>query len=158
MKIQKDDKAEVNYGYECGIKLKDNFLLKEGDRLEINVMIPLVPDKKFVYMATLSYVKELLNMGNNVNVYLYNGFIHSKVVMIDDKVVSIGTCNFDNRSFELNFEINAFLYGEEASKQNIEIFENDISNSKKIDKGYFRRKIWYSKLAQAFFRLFSPLL
>ena len=126
--------------------------------VEINVMIPLVPDKKFVYMATLSYVKELLNMGNNVNVYLYNGFIHSKVVMIDDKVVSIGTCNFDNRSFELNFEINAFLYGEEASKQNIAIFENDISNSKKIDKRYFRRKIWYSKMAQAFFRLFSPLL
>ena len=103
-------------------------------------------------------MKELLNMGNNVNVYLYNGFIHSKVVMIDDKVVSIGTCNFDNRSFELNFEINAFLYGEEASKQNIAIFENDISNSKKIDKRYFRRKIWCSKMAQAFFRLFSPLL
>lgn len=126
--------------------------------VEINLMIPLIPDKKVVYMATLSYVKELLNFGNNVNVYLYNGFIHSKVVMIDDKVVSIGTCNFDNRSFALNFEINAFLYGEEASKQNIAIFENDITNSKKIDKTYFKRKPWYSKMAQAFFRLFSPLL
>lgn len=126
--------------------------------VEINLMIPAIPDKKIVYMATLSYVKELVNLGSNVNVYLYNGFIHSKVVMIDNKVVSIGTCNFDNRSFALNFEINAFLYGETISNQNKLIFENDVLNSKKIDKTYFKRKPWYSKIAQTFFRLFSPLL
>lgn len=130
--------------------------IKSG--VEINIMIPAIPDKKFVYMATLSYVKELINLNSNVNVYLYNGFIHSKVVAIDDKVVSIGTCNFDNRSFALNFEINTFLYGEDIVEKNIKIFENDITNSKKVDKAYFKRKPWYSKLAQAFFRLFSPLL
>lgn len=126
--------------------------------VKIHLMIPAIPDKKFVYMATLSYVKELLNYGPNVNIYLYNGFIHSKVVIIDNKVASIGTCNFDNRSFALNFEINAFLYGEEIANQNVTIFENDIKNCKKIDKLYFKRKPWYSKMAQAFFRLFSPLL
>ena len=126
--------------------------------VKIEIMIPRIPDKRLVYMATLSYVKELFNYGEGINVYLYNGFLHSKMIMIDDKVVSIGTCNFDNRSFSLNFEINAFIYGEEFAKLNDTIFRQDISNSDKIDLSYFTRKPWYSRLAQTIFRLFSPLL
>lgn len=126
--------------------------------VKIDIMIPAVPDKKIVYMATLSYVKELLKYGDGVNVYLYNGFLHSKMIMVDGKVVSIGTCNFDNRSFALNFEDNVFIYSQEFASINNNIFNQDISNSHKIDLTYFARKRWYSRLAQAFFRLFSPLL
>ena len=126
--------------------------------VEINLMIPAKPDKKVVYMATLSHVNELISYGENVNVYLYNGFIHSKVFMVDDKIVSIGTCNFDNRSFALNFEISAFLYGETITNENKLIFENDLINCKKIDLSYFKRKPWHSKLSQTIFKLFSPLL
>ncbi|MBO4412441.1 MAG: cardiolipin synthase [Clostridia bacterium] len=126
--------------------------------VKIDIMIPGVPDKKIVYMATLSYIKELLKCGEGINVYLYNGFLHSKMIMIDNSVVSIGTCNFDNRSFALNFEINTFIYGKEFAEINNNIFNKDISNSTKIDLSYFARKPWYSRLAQAFFRLFSPLL
>ena len=126
--------------------------------VEINLIIPKVPDKKIVYMATLSHVKELISYGDRINVYLYNGFIHSKMIMIDNKVVSIGSCNFDNRSFSLNFELNAFLYGDEICSKFQTIYTNDVSNSTKLEMMYFKRKPWYSKLAQAFFRLFSPLL
>ena len=126
--------------------------------VKINLMIPAKPDKKFVYMATLSHANELITYGENVNIYLYDGFIHSKVFIVDDKVASIGTCNFDNRSFALNFEITACLYGQEITKINKLIFENDLINCKKIDENYFKRKPWYSKLSQAIFKLFSPLL
>lgn len=126
--------------------------------VKIDIMIPAVPDKKIVYMATLSYIKELLKNGDGINVYLYNGFLHAKTIMIDNKIVSIGTCNFDNRSFALNFEINAFIYGKEFAEIYDNIFKQDVSNSTKIDENYFARKPWHNKLAQAFFRLFSPLL
>ncbi len=124
--------------------------------VNIKIIIPSKPDKNFVYNATLSYVKDLIPTG--IEFYLYNGFIHSKLIIIDNKVVSIGTCNLDSRSFSLNFEINAFLYGEEFAKTNLEYFDADLQNSKQIDMIYFKRKPWINKLGQAFFRLFSPLL
>ncbi len=133
-----------------------NFAKASG--VEINIIIPSLPDKMLVYMATLAHIKDVLTLGDGVNVYLYNGFIHSKAIMVDNKVVSVGSCNFDNRSFSLNFELNAYLYGKEICQKFSKIFSEDISNSKPLTKTFFKRKPWYSKIAQAFFRLFSPLL
>lgn len=124
--------------------------------VDVKIIIPSNPDKKFVYAATLSYVKELMPSG--IEFYLYNGFIHSKLIIMDNKSVSIGTCNLDSRSFSLNFEINALLYGEDFAKTNLEYFNADLENSKKVNMIYFKRKPWINKVAQAFFRLFSPLL
>ena len=124
--------------------------------VNIKIMIPSKPDKKFVYKATLSYVKDLLSTG--MEFYRYDGFIHSKVVIIDNKVVSIGTCNFDNRSFALNFEINAFLFNPNFVENNINYFNVDLSYSQKIEKNFFKRKFVFNKFTQAFVRLFSPLL
>jgi cardiolipin synthase len=127
---------------------------KSGVR--IDVIIPCKPDKKFVYNVTLSYVKDMIKSG--INFYLYKGFIHSKLLIIDNKIVSIGTCNLDSRSFSLNFEINTFLYGESFGKKTMDQFKKDLQNSKQVDSTYFKRKPWLNKLGQAFFRLFSPLL
>jgi cardiolipin synthase len=124
--------------------------------VDIKVIIPSKPDKKFVYFATLSYVKDLLASG--INFYSHNGFIHSKLIVVDDRVVSIGTCNFDNRSFALNFEINTFLYGKKFARKNKKYFLADLNNSKQITPLFFKRKPWINKIGQAFFRLFAPLL
>lgn len=124
--------------------------------VQIEIMIPQKPDKKFVYNATLAYVKELLPIG--IKFYAYNGFLHSKTMVIDNKIVSIGTCNFDNRSFALNFEINAFLFNREFAQKNNEIFVNDLKNCKPIELKNLQRKPWLNKIGQAFFKLFSPLL
>ena len=71
--------------------------------VEVNLMIPCKPDHPFVYWATFSNAADLLDSG--VNVYTYqNGFIHSKILMIDDEVSSIGSANMDFRSFELNLK------------------------------------------------------
>ncbi|PTK35466.1 cardiolipin synthase, partial [Staphylococcus nepalensis] len=76
--------------------------------VDVSIMIPNKPDHPFVYFATLKNVASLLASG--VKVYHYdNGFLHSKMMIIDDEVASVGTANMDHRSFTLNFEINAFI-------------------------------------------------
>ncbi|NMR96219.1 cardiolipin synthase, partial [Vibrio parahaemolyticus] len=77
--------------------------------VDVRVMVPNKPDHPFVYWAGTSYMGELLEAG--VRFYTYQkGFLHSKVLIMDDFVSSVGTANLDIRSFKLNFEINAFIY------------------------------------------------
>ena len=72
-------------------------------------MIPSMPDHPFVLLGYIKNVASLLEAG--VNIYQYdNGFLHSKTVVIDDEIASVGTTNMDHRSFTLNFEVNAFIY------------------------------------------------
>ena len=124
--------------------------------VDIKVMIPSKPDKKFVYNATLSFAKELLSEG--IEFYRYDGFLHSKTIIIDDRAVSIGSCNFDNRSFALNFEISAFLFDKDFVDQNLNYFLFDIAHCEKIDKPYFKNKVHFSRFFQAIIRLVAPLL
>ncbi|MDD4110396.1 MAG: cardiolipin synthase [Clostridia bacterium] len=131
-------------------------LIAQKSGVKIEIMIPSKPDKKFVFNATLSYVKDLLPTG--IKFYSYNGFMHSKTMIVDDKIVSIGTCNLDNRSFSLNFEINTFLFNKEFARKSNDIFTNDLQNCKQIDTRYFTTKPWVNRVSQAFFKLFSPLL
>ena len=69
--------------------------------VDVKIIIPGIPDKSSVYLASLSFVYDLLELG--IEVYTYNGFIHAKNIIIDDYVVSIGSTNIDVRSFALNF-------------------------------------------------------
>lgn len=124
--------------------------------VKVIVMLPEIPDKKFVYLATLSFARDIVESG--VEIYLYNGFLHSKMLMIDDTCVSIGTCNADNRSFALNFEINANLYGKQILAKCQEIINEDLENSTQIDATFFKKKPFTSKLGQTIFRMFAPLL
>ena len=95
--------------------------------VDVNIMIPCKPDRPFVYWSTFSNVAELLEYG--VKVYTYqNGFIHSKMLMIDDEVSSVGSSNMDYRSFVLNFEVNAFVYDEQLAKKLKEAYKEDIKN------------------------------
>ncbi len=99
--------------------------------VDVNVMIPCKPDHIFVYWATYSYVGELLRAG--CKVYIYDGgFLHAKTIVSDDEVSSIGSCNFDIRSFKLNFETNAFIYDEEFALKMKEAFIEDMKNSHEL--------------------------
>ena len=123
--------------------------------VDVRIMVPKKPDKKTVYMATLSYLKEMSEMG--IKVYLYNGFLHSKVIIVDDNKLSIGTCNTDNRSFGLNFEDTAIIYSNELNSQHQEIFKDDMSKSQEVSVNYFQKKRWITKMFQALMRLMSSL-
>ena len=84
--------------------------------VDLHLMIPCKPDHPFVYWATFSNAAELLSSGAKIYTY-QNGFIHSKVMMIDDEICSVGSANMDYRSFALNFEVNAFIYDKEIAKR-----------------------------------------
>ncbi|KRL04207.1 cardiolipin synthetase [Liquorilactobacillus oeni DSM 19972] len=125
--------------------------------VKVKIMIPAKPDHPFVYRATQYYAKALLE--NNVEIYRYdNGFMHSKVLVVDGKISSVGSANMDYRSFKLNFEANAFLYDQRISMQLRNIFEEDMLHSTKLTIEDFQVQSAWMKFKQYFSRLLSPIL
>jgi len=125
--------------------------------LDVRVMIPCKPDHPFVYWASLSYIGELLHAG--VRFYSYEkGFLHSKVVLMDDFVSTVGTANLDIRSFKLNFEVNAFLYDESINLKLTEKFIDDLKYCKEITIEDYNKRGRIVKIKESFSRLLSPIL
>ena len=125
--------------------------------IDVRLMIPRRSDTKSAQMATFSYIDKMLKSG--VKVYLYeNGFLHSKTLLVDDTLTCFGSANFDFRSFEHNFEINAFVYQEELAVKMREIFLQDINNCKEITYLVWRKRPITERLIESFMRLFAPLL
>ena len=83
----------------------------------MKLMIPKKPDHWFVYWATLYYAAELLQMGAKIYIY-QKGFLHAKGILMDEEVYCFGTANMDIRSFHLNYEMNAIVYGQDETKKN----------------------------------------
>ena len=84
--------------------------------IDVRLLVPKNPDKRIVFHASRSYFPDLLEAG--VKIYEYEkGFMHSKIVIVDHELASIGTSNMDMRSFHLNFEVNVFLYRTESTKK-----------------------------------------
>jgi len=125
--------------------------------VDVKIMIPDRGDHPFVYAANNSFVGELLDAG--ARCYRYTkGFLHSKTICIDSRVLSIGTTNMDVRSFKLNFEINAFIYDRERAEYHDQIFAEDLEDSKEITKGVYEKRGWTMKLRESLARLLSPIL
>ena len=125
--------------------------------LDVRVMIPCKPDHPFVYWASMSYIGELLQAG--VRFYTYEkGFLHSKVILMDDFVSSIGTANLDIRSFKLNFEVNAFIYDETINLKLTEKFIEDLDHCKEITTENYLNRSRIVKMKESISRLLSPIL
>lgn len=126
--------------------------------VDVRIMIPSKPDHPFVYWASYSYAGELLDYGAKIYTYGEDAFLHAKTIVYDDSVASIGTANMDIRSFELNFEVNAFIYSEEKAREQRMIFERDIENSREITKEIYESRSTYIKIKESISRLLSPVL
>ena len=125
--------------------------------VDVRLLVPGVPDKKIVHWASRSYYQELMDAG--VRIYEYNrGFIHAKVIQVDNSVVSVGTANLDIRSLHLGYEINSIVYDEEVVRTLEEDFFRDLKHSVEIDRYEWEARPLRKHLAEATARLFSPLL
>lgn len=125
--------------------------------LDVRLIIPKKSDSWVAESATNSFLKPLLDA--NVKVYRYKkGFIHSKTLVVDDVFSTVGTCNLDNRSFNINFEINALIYNEVQSKILKTQFLEDVEDSEIITPERWEQRSNISKLKESFARLWSPLL
>ncbi|QOR67591.1 cardiolipin synthase [Cytobacillus suaedae] len=125
--------------------------------IDVRILVPYHPDKKIVFYASRSYFPVLLEAGAKIYEYK-KGFMHSKIMIIDGELASIGTSNMDMRSFHLNFEINAFLYRTESTATLVQDFMQDIEDSTKIDKDTFSKRSLKQRLFESTSRLLSPLL
>ena len=125
--------------------------------IDVRIIFPKIADHKMVNNASYSYFEDILKSGGKV--YLYNkGFIHSKIVIIDDKIASSGSANMDLRSFMLNFEINAFIYDKDIIKVMTKDFFDDINQSEEINHEKFKNRSIIKKTRESIARLFSPIL
>jgi len=126
--------------------------------VDIRLMIPRKADAKLVEWASRSYVMEAIEAG--VKVYLYmGGFNHSKLLVSDDNLCTVGSTNIDFRSFENNFEANAFFYDEEMAQRIKAIYLKDESQSILVDDvAYFVKRPFMKRLFESIVRLLSPLL
>jgi cardiolipin synthase len=124
--------------------------------VDVRIMIPCKPDHPFVYWSTLSFVGDLLDSG--VKAYTYdNGFIHAKTVVVDGQAASVGSANWDIRSFRLNFEANAFLYSAEYAGQLKKAFLDDLPRCTEITPETYAKRSRWIRAKEQFSRLLSPL-
>ena len=125
--------------------------------VDVRLMLPKRSDTRSANMASHSFIDEMVKAG--VKVYLYKpGFLHSKLVVSDDALTSIGSANMDFRSFEHNFEINAFVYQKEFALQMKRIFTRDMHHCERLIPSRWLKRPLKQRMAESFMRLFSPLL
>lgn len=125
--------------------------------IDVQIMIPNKPDHLFVYWATYSYVGQLIQAG--AKVYHYEkGFIHAKMIVVDDEAATVGTANIDVRSFSLNFEINTMIYDRKISHRLAEIFEKDILDCSELTREIYENRTSITKFKESLSRLLSPIL
>lgn len=125
--------------------------------VDVQIMIPNKPDHMFVYWATYYNIGELLKYG--VKIYTYEkGFMHAKTLVIDGTVSTVGTANFDMRSFKLNFEIIAIIYDTLKSTELKKRFEEDINYSLQITQELYMQRGITIRIKESISRLLSPLL
>ncbi|MFC7678334.1 cardiolipin synthase [Paenibacillus sp. GCM10028914] len=125
--------------------------------VDVRIIIPDKADSRLVKLASLSYVEELLTAG--VKFYEYRkGFIHAKVLIVDDLIGSVGTANMDMRSFFCNFELTAVLFDKEPINHLVSDFEEDLRNSSMIDARKFHERGRFQKASEILCRMLSPLL
>ncbi|MFK5921934.1 MAG: cardiolipin synthase [Verrucomicrobiota bacterium] len=123
--------------------------LAELRGVDVRVIIPEKPDSKMVYFSAYAFVGELIKSG--IEIYRYEpGFLHEKVFLVDDHLAGVGTANFDNRSFRLNFEVTALVVDEKFVSDVEQMFKKDFANSRLMTEADVEEKpSWFKVLSRA---------
>ncbi len=125
--------------------------------VDVKLLVPDTSDSILVNATSNSYYQELLEVG--VEVYRYQkGFVHAKTMVCDTFVSTVGTTNLDHRSFDLNFEVNAFVYDSTFSNELRNAFFNDLKYAKKINLESWKNRPIYVRFFERVVRLMSPLM
>ena len=126
-------------------------------KIDVRIMLPRRSDSDMLRWASFSFIQECLSSG--IKVYLYNkGMLHSKAIIIDDDFATVGSTNFDFRSFEHNFEANMLIYSREFNARMKTIFFRDMRECTRLTTATWRKRPVMEKALESFFRLFSPIL
>jgi cardiolipin synthase len=124
--------------------------------LDVRILIPDKADQLGVNLAAYSYLAEMQSTGVKMYRYL-DGFLHEKVMLIDSSVATVGTANFDNRSFRLNFEITAVITETGFAAEFERMFEADFAKTRLMEPGEYDRRPWWFRFAVRVARLTAPV-
>ena len=126
--------------------------------VDVRVMIPTQPDKGHITInASRWYVEQMLQAG--VRFYFYdNGYMHSKTIVSDDQITSIGSVNIDSRSLSQAFEIDAFIYDREVALHQKQLFLDDIKFCHELDLKTWQQRPRWDRVKESFCHLLAPLL
>ena len=125
--------------------------------VDVRLLLPYQSDSRLAHWCTRSYVEELLLAG--VKVYWYRkGINHSKVIIVDGVLASVGTANVDLRSFEQNFEVSMIIYDREVVKMLTIDFFQDLKASKEEMMSCWKFRSKREKIYESWARLFAPVL
>lgn len=123
----------------------------------VRIMLPERADKLLVYLAKFSYLEEALPLG--IRFFSYKqGFLHQKVILVDEGITGIGTANLDNRSFRLNFEITLLFVDRQCVEDVETMLEADFSRCREMSLDEIQKRSFWFRLATRIARLFAPVL
>lgn len=125
--------------------------------VDVRLLVPGVSDSKIVNMVSNSQYQELLQRG--IRIYKYQkGFVHAKSMVCDGQTSIVGTANLDQRSFDLNFEVNAVIYDGSMAGELREVFFRDLEDAVELDLAAWENRPGGTLFMERVFRLFSPLM
>lgn len=137
--------------------LTDALIMASLSGINIRLLVPMDSDSAFVNTCATSHYEEMLEAG--VEIYRYTkGFIHAKTMVCDDKIAFVGTANLDQRSFDLNFEVNAVVYNKDLAQQLSNAFLEDLKYAEKLEYSDWMQRPRWRKLVERVLYLFSPLM
>ncbi|HET8791854.1 MAG TPA: cardiolipin synthase [Modicisalibacter sp.] len=124
--------------------------------VDVRVIMPERPDHLLIFLSAFSFLPDMLRVG--VRIYRYQpGFLHQKVMLIDDHSASVGTVNLDNRSFRLNFEITAFIPDEGFAAEVQAMLERDLENCREVTLEELQQRPLWRKLVSRAAYLLAPI-
>lgn len=126
-------------------------------KVDVRLIVPQRSDSDMLRWASNSYIMDCLRAG--IKVYFYQkGMLHSKAIIVDDDFCTVGSTNFDFRSFEHNFEANMLIYSPEFNARLKAMFFRDMRDSRRVTSAEWRSRPLPRRMLESFMRLFSPIL
>ena len=125
--------------------------------IDVRIITPGIPDKKMVYMVTQSYYGELIQAG--VKIFQYTpGFIHAKTVVVDDRVATVGTINFDYRSLYLHVECGVWMFDSDTIFEIRDDYLKTLKSCDEVTMEQLAKTSGIKRLGQSLLKMFAPLM
>jgi cardiolipin synthase len=125
--------------------------------VDVKLILPSRSNHRVTFHAGRSYYEQLLEAGVHIHEYT-PGMIHAKTMVVDGRIVLVGSANMDMRSFRLNFEVHALLHDERTAKDLEARFLTDLAQTAPVTLGAWSQRPWHWRIAEGAGRLVSPLL
>ena len=135
----------------------ESLTLAAKSGIDVRIICPGIPDKKSIYLVSKAFFPKLIEAG--VKIYIYTpGFMHSKLIVVDDEVGILGTANMDYRSFYLHFEAGLWIYKSKVLLDIKEDFLNTLKCCEQLSLVKAKNINIVTKIFQGILRIFSPIM